>query len=299
MPQASQSNMTGLSSLREEIEGALETSLGRLSSETPQRLQDAMAYSLMAGGKRLRPALVLMACEACGGQRADALSAACAMEMVHTYSLIHDDLPAMDDDDLRRGVPTCHKKFDEATAILAGDALLTLAFEIIASDVQPTSVALDCCLDLARAAGPEGMVGGQMADLQAETAGVNSLEQLEAIHRRKTGRLIRASLTLGGRIAGASPAEITALSVYGNAVGLAFQIADDLLDVEGSVDKMGKAVQKDASHQKSTYPSWMGVEASRQRAEQLVDDACRAIAIFEERRLPLEELARFIIARDH
>lgn len=299
MAQAPQSIQIGLSSLRDEIESALLKSLERLSPDAPTRLRDAMTYSLLAGGKRLRPALVLMACEACGGDRADALSAACAMEMVHTYSLIHDDLPAMDDDDLRRGVPTCHRKFDEATAILAGDALLTLAFEMIASDVHPATVALECCRDLARAAGPEGMVGGQMADLQAETSGVSSLEELEAIHRRKTGCLIRASLLLGGRVAGATATELAALANFGNAVGLAFQIADDLLDVEGSSDKMGKAVGKDASHHKSTYPAWMGLADSRRHAEQLVADACEAVQIFEERRLPLEELARFIIARDH
>jgi geranylgeranyl diphosphate synthase, type II len=177
---------------------------GLAGSDCPDRLREAMSYSLMAGGKRLRPVLVLLSCEACGGDPQSAIPAACALEMVHTYSLIHDDLPAMDNDDLRRGRPTCHKQFGEALAILAGDALLTLAFEVIAKDVQPPGTAAACCADLASAAGAVGMVGGQVADLAAEDECLNpnyqpTLEQLEGIHRRKTGRLLTCGLVMGAR----------------------------------------------------------------------------------------------------
>jgi geranylgeranyl diphosphate synthase type II len=287
-----------LSQLRGEIEPALAACLERLSPDCPARLQAAMEYSLLAPGKRLRPALVLMACEACGGTRAAALPAACAMEMIHTYSLIHDDLPAMDDDDLRRGRPTCHKQFDEATAILAGDALLTLAFEVLARDVQPADIAAACCVDLASAAGAEGMVGGQMADLQAETAGVADGAALEAIHRRKTGRLLCSAATMGGRIAGGSQKTLSNLRRYGECVGLAFQIADDLLDVEGDREKMGKSVGKDATHGKLTYPVLWGVDDSRVRAEALVAEACELAGTLGEPGRPLQALARYTITRD-
>jgi len=281
------------------VEPALMRSLERLSPDCPERLRDAMSYSLMAGGKRLRPALVFLACEAVGGDPDRALPGACAIEMVHTYSLIHDDLPAMDDDDLRRGKPTCHKQFDEATAILAGDALLTLAFELIANEISPGEVAVACCVDLASGAGPVGMVGGQMADLEGETSGIDDLTQLESIHRRKTGRLILAALTMGGRIAGATQVQLSALNQYGKAVGLAFQIADDLLDVGGEAERMGKAVRKDAYHSKMTYPALMGVEESQARAQSLVAEALQAIEPFGDRGERLAALAHFIIARDH
>ncbi|MCA9081263.1 MAG: polyprenyl synthetase family protein, partial [Planctomycetaceae bacterium] len=190
-----------------ELNQLVETELAavvQLPVEAPARLQAAMRHSLMAGGKRLRPVLVLLACEACGGDLHAALPAACAIEMIHTYSLIHDDLPAMDDDELRRGQPTCHVAFGEATAILAGDALLTQAFEVLAAGITDPRIAAACVIDLANAAGPVGMVGGQQADLEAETTGVRDVEHLEAIHRRKTGCLLCAALTMGGRIAGAS-----------------------------------------------------------------------------------------------
>jgi geranylgeranyl diphosphate synthase type II len=270
-----------------------------LRPDCPADLREAMAYSLLAGGKRLRPLLVLLACEACGGEPASALPAACAIEMVHTYSLIHDDLPAMDDDGLRRGRPTCHIQFGEAEAILAGDALLTLAFEVIATDVTPKEVAAACCADLALAAGMGGMVGGQMADLQAEHTDVSSVFQLEAIHRRKTGRLISCALSLGARIAGASSATCQTLIDYGDCVGLAFQIADDLLDIVGNQAKMGKGVHKDADHGKLTYPSMLGAERSRAHAIDLIDKACEAIAPLGERGQRLDALAHFIIERDH
>jgi geranylgeranyl diphosphate synthase, type II len=296
----------------------------QVGSDCPARLQEAMAYSLLAGGKRLRPVLVLLACEACGGDLESALPAACAIEMVHTYSLIHDDLPAMDDDDLRRGRPTNHVVFGEAQAILAGDGLLTLAFEVLAADVRPSEIAAACCADLASAAGVCGMVGGQVADLEAAMRtfsrekrlekigeGVQAaegpseadraalLEQLEAVHARKTGRLLACALSLGGRIARADAQLLDSLKKYGKLVGLAFQITDDLLDLTGDVQKMGKGVRKDADHGKLTYPSLLGEERSRRRACQLVEEACRSIVALGERGRRLEELAQFVIGRDY
>lgn len=265
----------------------------------PQRLQEAMAYSLLAGGKRLRPILVLLSCEACGGQAEAALPAACAIEMVHTYSLIHDDLPAMDNDDLRRGRPTNHVVYGEALAILAGDGLLTLAFDVLARDVTPGETAAACCADLARAAGMAGMVGGQVADLEAEGRTVSSIDELEAIHRRKTGALLASSLTMGARIANASNEDLHRLASFGRCLGLAFQITDDLLDVCGTPQNLGKAVQKDASRGKLTYPSLLGEEASLLRARCQVVEACKWIEPFGERGRRLESLAQFVLERDH
>jgi geranylgeranyl diphosphate synthase type II len=244
----------------------------------PAQLAAAMRYSVLGGGKRLRPVLCLMAAEACGAEAQAALPAACAVEMVHTYSLIHDDLPAMDDDDLRRGRPTCHKAFDEATAILAGDALLTLAFEILATQIRSTRAAIGCVRALAEAAGAAGMVGGQMADLLAEGRSDGTPLELEAIHRRKTGALLRAALRMGAIIAGADARRRAALDSYGRAVGLAFQIVDDLLDVQGDEAKLGKRVRKDFGLGKWTYPGFLGIEESRQRARQLADEAIAALA---------------------
>jgi geranylgeranyl diphosphate synthase type II len=244
----------------------------------PAQLAAAMRYSVLGGGKRLRPVLCLLAAEACGAEAEAALPAACAVEMVHTYSLIHDDLPAMDDDDLRRGRPTCHKAFDEATAILAGDALLTLAFEILATQIRSTRAAIGCVRALAEAAGAAGMVGGQMADLLAEGRSDGTPLALEAIHRRKTGALLRAALRMGAIIAGADARRRAALDSYGRAVGLAFQIVDDLLDVQGDEAKLGKRVRKDFGLGKWTYPGFLGIEESRQRARQLADEAIAALA---------------------
>lgn len=267
--------------------------------DCPPRLQAAMSYSLLSGGKRLRPVLVLLACEACGGDPEAALPAACALEMVHTYSLIHDDLPAMDDDDLRRGRPTNHKVFGEALAILAGDALLTLAFELVANEVQPPEIAAACCADLANAAGAIGMVAGQVVDLEAEDSGAASLEQLEGIHRRKTGRLLCSALTMGARIAKADVDTLSRLREYGLDIGLAFQITDDLLDVRGNADKIGKGVNKDAALGKLTYPSLLGQAASEQRAEALIARACELLQPLQERGEKLKDLAQFILRRDH
>ena len=291
---------------RETIDQRLEQAV-QSRDDCPERLRDAMAYSLLAGGKRLRPLLVLMACDACGEETEAAIPAAVAIEMVHTYSLIHDDLPAMDDDDLRRGHPTCHVQFDEATAILAGDGLLTLAFETLATQLQPAEVAAACCADLAGAAGWEGMVGGQMADIEEgsvkeEGRNPSTLNlqpsTLESIHRRKTGRLLASAVTMGGRIAGASPQTLRSLRTYGESIGLAFQIADDLLDVRGDTETMGKEVHKDADAGKLTYPSLLGEEESRRRAERLIDTACRALAPLGEQSRRLEAVAHYIIERD-
>lgn len=287
-----------LKTLRERINAELELAV-RPGPDCPERLRDAMAYSLLAGGKRLRPLLVLLACEACDGDVESALPAACAIEMVHTYSLIHDDLPAMDDDQLRRGRPTCHIQFDEATAILAGDGLLTLAFEVLAGEITPPAAAAACCRELASAAGQCGMVGGQMADLQAEHAGIESMAQLEAIHHRKTGRLLTAALSLGGIVGNGTPEQLNSLRKYGECFGLAFQITDDLLDVVGDRVKMGKAVQKDSAHGKLTYPSLIGERQSRIKAQELIEEACGSLELFGQNGRRLETLARFILERDH
>lgn len=293
---------------RDEINQQLAMAIAE-RADCPQRLRDAMAYSLLAGGKRLRPLLTLMACDACGEEISKAMPAALAVEMVHTYSLIHDDLPAMDDDELRRGRPTCHVQFDEATAILAGDGLLTLAFGTLATQVQPPEIAAACCADLAGAAGWEGMVGGQMADLEGGSAKweVGNAEmsafsiphsELESIHRRKTGRLLASAVTMGGRIAGANPQTLRSLRTYGEAIGLAFQIADDLLDVSGDAETMGKETHKDEDAGKLTYPALLGQEESRRRAQQLIDDACEAVSHLGERSRRLEAVAHYIIERD-
>jgi len=296
-----------LDGLRLQVEAALADCLppesGESAGDCPERLASAMRYSLLGGGKRLRPILCLMAVEACGGDPSSALPAACALELVHTYSLIHDDLPAMDDDDLRRGRPTCHKAYDEATAILAGDGLLTLAFELIARGIAPASAAVECLRILAEASGPSGMVGGQMADLLAERRAVDlhedgSAAELEAIHRRKTGALLLAPLQMGAAIAGASEPIREALTRYGRAVGLAFQILDDVLDVEGDETKLGKRVGKDSGQGKWTYPRFLGVEGSRARARRLAEEAVSALDPLGTRGDRLRELALALLERD-
>ncbi len=297
-PQLDDPLMTVIARLRHRVDERLQEYV-RLSEACPPKLGESMLYSVAAGGKRVRPVLTLLACEACGGTIDAALPAACAIELIHTYSLIHDDLPAMDDDDLRRGRPTNHIQFGEATAILAGDGLLTRAFEILARDVKPAEVAAACCVELANASGAEGMVGGQQADLEAETHPIRTIEQLEAIHRRKTGRLLSAALLMGGHIAQTSPHNLRSLQVYGESIGLAFQIADDLLDVVGDAGKMGKGVRKDSDLNKLTYPSLLGLDESRRRAEALVERACDAVAVFGPMATHLQALARYIIERDH
>ena len=282
--------------VRPEIESAL-NQYSEYDDDCPTQLQDAIRHSLLAPGKRLRPLLVLIAAEACASTREAALPAACAVEMVHTYSLIHDDLPAMDDDMLRRGLPCCHVKFGEALAILAGDALLTQAFEVLAQDVQPAEVATRCCLELARAAGASAMVGGQVDDLYSERrAGDETL--LERIHRRKTGAMFSVSLRLGGIIGGIEAVRRNALESYSRDLGLAFQIIDDLLDIEGTVSLLGKSTGKDARQAKLTFPSLLGVEESSQRAEMLIERACLALEPFGHSGACLESLARYILERN-
>lgn len=282
----------------------------------PAPLREAMRYSLLAPGKRLRPCLVYMACQAAGGTDEQAWPGACAVEMIHTYSLIHDDLPAMDDDDLRRGLPTCHKKYGEALAILAGDALLTLAFQVLAQHT-PAKTAAASCMNLAVGAGGAGMVGGQVEDLAWERASgqrhdplfprteqPQTLEALEHIHRHKTGALFRACLNLGcvaaqaERPSGCEPDLLRRLSEYGDCFGLVFQITDDLLDVESTAADTGKRTGKDAARGKLTYPGLLGVEESRRRAAGAVDQALELVRPLGENGEPLAALLRFVLARN-
>ena len=282
--------------LRSRIDAALRT-YTELGHGCPNELREAIQYSLLAPGKRLRPMLVLMASEACGETTAAAMPAACAVEMVHAYSLVHDDLPAMDDDDLRRGQPTCHKKFGEATAILAGDALLTLAFEALAKDIEPPQAAAACCAMLAAAAGACGLVGGQADDLAGKLAPAR-IELLESIHRRKTGAMILVSLRLGATVAGADRVQTEALAVYGEKLGLAFQITDDLLDVRGQEAEVGKRLRKDAQRGKLTFPGLLGIEESLRRAEQLITDACQALRPLGAQAGNLDALACYVLERN-
>ena len=302
--------------LRPHIEAALE-GYTRAAPGCPATLAESMRYSLLAPGKRLRPLLVLMAAEACGGKVGEAMPAACAVEMIHCYSLIHDDLPAMDDDDLRRGRPTNHKVYGEAVAILAGDALLTRAFEILARDVRPPQVAAACCAALGQAAGAAELVGGQADDILGEKnhakqngtcnygsgrprpAGTEAmLAALESIHRRKTGSIFLVSLRLGALTAGADTLQMKLLNEYGERLGLAFQIADDLLDVQGNEGAVGKRVGKDADRGKLTFPGLLGANESQRRAEQLVAEACELLAALGPPAEPLAALARYVVERD-
>lgn len=264
------------------------------------RVVQAMHYSLFAGGKRLRPILCLAAAEAVGGGPEEVLPLACALEMIHTYSLIHDDLPSMDDDDLRRGQPTCHKQFDEATAILAGDGLLTEAFYTLAAAAPRfqgrEAMLLEVQELLSEAAGYRGMVGGQMLDLMAEGRRI-TLKELEIVHRLKTGALLIAATRAGALAGGGSRPQVAALTAYGERFGLAFQITDDLLDVEGEAAEMGKAPGMDEKRQKATYPALLGLETSRQWAGRLVQEALAELEPFKERAAPLRELARYLLVR--
>jgi geranylgeranyl diphosphate synthase type II len=363
---ASEAFQQRIAGLRKQVEAELSRSIR--SCPWPQSLRSAVDYSLMAGGKRLRPVLVLLANEVCGGRLEDAWPAACAIEMIHTYSLIHDDLPAMDNDDYRRGRLTNHKVYGEALAILAGDALLTLAFEKLSETELGVDVQADLMRVLAVAAGGGGMVGGQVLDLEAErgpfptsaepslspatgsdesgqaaentrnggcsdaqvavgTEGQNlpfgeqsegrtgkkneivrnvssriavaNVEELNRIHRMKTGALIAASLEMGATSARATREQRNQLVHYGHCIGLAFQIADDVLDVTGDAVKLGKTPGRDVDLGKLTYPALLGLDSSRQKATELVQEACNALKCFGEQGHWLEELARFIVERDH
>ncbi|WP_442505965.1 polyprenyl synthetase family protein [Novipirellula sp. SH528] len=302
--------------LRPLVQQALENA-GDFGDGCPQRLGDAMRYALLAPGKRLRPALVLMACEACGGKLEDALPAAVAVEMIHAYSLVHDDLPAMDDDDLRRGRPTVHIQFDEATAILVGDALQAEAFRHLSEGIDDPSRAIEAIRVLASAAGASHLVGGQSDDLSAErdqteskqrnsdsinlaTPDISSLrtvEHLESIHRRKTGALFSASLAMGAILAGADQKSRAALSDYANDLGLAFQVVDDLLDYTADEKELGKRTGKDVDRGKLTYPGLLGIEAAREKAEQLVKSARSHALYFGPAGWRLTNLADFVLER--
>jgi geranylgeranyl diphosphate synthase, type II len=278
------------------VEGALDRWVPP-ESELPASIHKAMRYSLFAGGKRIRPILCMAAAEAVSDAPAGIESAACTLELIHTYSLIHDDLPALDNDDLRRGVPTCHKVFGDAIAILAGDALLTLAFQVLAQMDCSNDRKVALIAELATASGTVGgMIGGQVCDLEGEgqhpTAAL-----LDAIHRAKTGALLRASLRMGGIYAGADREQLDALSCYGEHVGLAFQIVDDVLDVEQSSEALGKTAGKDAQQHKITFPAVYGLERSRAMAEEERLAAHLALRPFDERAERLRELADFIVHR--
>ncbi len=287
-----------LSSRTALVDRALDRFLPKESAK-PSTIHKAMRYSLFAGGKRLRPVLTLAAAEACGGSVAGATPAACAVECIHTYSLIHDDLPCMDDDDLRRGRPTSHKVFGEGIAVLAGDALLTVAFEILAK-AKPTKRHGTAAQigELAHAAGSRWLVGGQVADLEGEGRALNAAE-LAYIHRCKTAALLTTSLRLGAMSANAHPAQMRALTTFGQSVGLAFQIIDDILDVTQPTEKLGKSAGKDVAAQKATYPAIHGLDKSRAEARRLTRAAHRALATFGTKAATLRALADYLLAREY
>jgi len=287
------SDADGIAALLPRIEAALDAAC-HWTERCPPRLADAIRYSLLAPGKRIRPALVLMAAEAVGGRLETAVPGAVAVEMVHAYSLVHDDLPAMDDDDLRRGRPTTHIAFDEATAILAGDALLASAFEHLATHVADPLLSHRCLAALARAAGPEFLVGGQVEDLAAESGGEQSIARLEAIHRRKTGALIDVSVRIGAILGGADEPALQALAGYSRPLGLAFQVVDDCLDHSSSAQAMGKRTGKDAARGKLTYPGLLGLESATAYANQLIDEALGSIAVFGKAAWRLQWLAGYV-----
>lgn len=288
---------TYLTSLTREVDAALDRYLPKATVK-PGTLHKAMRYSLFAGGKRLRPALCMAAAEACGGNRAQAMPLACAVECIHTYSLIHDDLPAMDNDDFRRGKPTCHKVFGEATAILAGDALLTHAFEIAAQCRGWRRYGhKDVILELAQSAGSQYLVGGQVADLEAEGKKVTQ-PQLRFIHERKTSALLCCATRLGGMSANCNRSQLNALTDFGFYVGLAFQVIDDILDVTQSSEQLGKTAGKDEAVGKATYPAIIGLEKSRKTAADLTRRAYKALDGFHGRVQPLRALADYLLKRE-
>ncbi len=297
-----------MGALRERIERFLERAT-LLADDCPKRLAEAIRYSLLAPGKRLRPVLTLAACELCGGEAEKALPAACAVEMIHAYSLVHDDLPAMDDDDLRRGRPTCHKEFDEPTAILAGDALQALAFETLGR-LENVELVGRCAMELAQASGPCRLVGGQMDDISREKrlgdwkdVPMISREIAERIHLRKTGALMRVALRMGGLVAGADDTQLAELDKFGIHYGLTFQITDDLLDVLGDESSVGKRLRKDADKDKWSYPALIGIEASQEEARNFTELALAALDRLDDgwESLPgktLRHMARSLLGRE-
>ncbi len=285
-----------LAKARKRVEVALDNALG---PERPNRLREAMRYSLLAGGKRLRPILCLAACELTGESSDKAIPTAVAIEMIHTMSLIHDDLPAMDNDDLRRGRPTNHVVYGDALAILAGDALLTRAFEMVSlrSPGVSSERLLKVVGELSLVAGAPGLVGGQVEDLEGEGKEVD-LDTLEFIHIHKTGALLKASVVSGAMIGGADDQMLSALSTYANGIGLAFQIIDDILDLTSSSDVLGKTAGKDLIADKTTYPKLLGLDESRKRAKELIQTSKQAIEPWVDKAAPLLSLADYIINRD-
>lgn len=282
---------------QKDIENALQVLLPKSDGPTAQLLE-AMRYSVFAGGKRLRPILMLAACEAVGGDISLAIKPACALEMIHTYSLIHDDLPAMDDDNFRRGVPTNHKVYGEAMAILAGDALLTEAFQILSrpDEALDAKTQLQIINIAATASSWGGMVGGQVADMEAEGQG-NSIERVGFIHKHKTGALILASLQIGAISGGAKPEQLEQITAFGHSAGLAFQIADDLLDIESSQEQLGKDTGRDQQRGKATYPAVAGVEESHRRLLELHTQATTQLDTFGVAGEPLRQISAYIINR--
>lgn len=283
---------------QKEVDRALDRFLPK-ESTPPATIHKAMRYSLFAGGKRLRPVLCLAAAEACGGKISAALPLACAMECIHTYSLIHDDLPSMDNDDLRRGRATCHKVFGDGIAILAGDALLTIAFEIAVQIKATVRYKLrDIIGEIAAAAGSLKLIAGQVADLEAEGRRINR-DQLRYIHENKTAALLTAAVRLGAMAANASPKQLAAITSFGRALGLAFQVIDDILDVTQTSEKLGKSAGKDIAAKKATYPAVIGLEKSRAEARRLTSKAHGALKPLGERAAVLRELADYLLRREY
>ncbi len=281
-----------------EVDAALDGFLPK-AKDRPATIHAAMRYSVFAGGKRLRPLLCLAAAEACGGRAADALAPACALELMHTYSLVHDDLPAMDDDDLRRGRATCHKVFGDGVAVLCGDALLTQAFIVLAQtpDTRRYSTR-DYLMELAVAGGSRQLIGGQVMDLEGEGKPLGKRE-LVRIHEAKTAALLTSSLRLGAMAANATPAKLAALTRFGHALGLAFQVIDDILDVTQSSEVLGKTAGKDQAAEKATYPSVLGLEASRKEAAKLTRAAMAALTVLGKKAVRLEEIAVYLLKREY
>ncbi len=286
---------TIMTAYREQVDAALARLLPA-PDVPPSVIHEAMRYTVFAGGKRLRPILALCGAEAVGGKLEMALPAAVALELIHTYSLVHDDLPAMDDDDFRRGRPTCHKVYGEAVAILVGDALLTHAFQVL-SDASTDGIAPARCLlilhEISRAAGSSGMVGGQTMDIQAEGQALDG-HTLLSLHAKKTGALLRASVRVGGLAVGADEAQLAALTLYGERIGLAFQIVDDILDIEGTTAELGKTAGSDLRKHKATYPAVFGLETARADAARLLGEAKDAVAPLGGGAAVLRELADFV-----
>ncbi|MGK7929869.1 MAG: geranylgeranyl diphosphate synthase CrtE [Microcystaceae cyanobacterium] len=289
---------TYLQQQKQKVEAALDDSLVVIR---PEKIYESMRYSLLAGGKRLRPILCLASCQLMGGTEEMAMPTACALEMIHTMSLIHDDLPAMDNDDYRRGKLTNHKVYGDDIAILAGDGLLAYAFEFVATQTQnvESDRLIQVVARLGRTVGAAGLVGGQVLDLESEGKTDITAETLTFIHTHKTGALLESSVVCGAIIAGAKDSDVERLTKYAQNIGLAFQIIDDILDITATQEELGKSIGKDQAAQKATYPSLWGIEASRHQAQSLIDDAIEQLTIYDGKADPLRAIAQFIVSRTH